>query len=55
MIQIVGHAATLLDFEISRYAGIAYEEVSYLGAGINHLSWILRFEHNGRDAYPLLR
>ncbi len=40
---------------ISRYAGIPYDQVNYLGAGINHMSWILRFRYQGQDAYPLLR
>ena len=31
-----------------------YDEVTYLGAGINHQSWILRFERDGEDLYPLL-
>jgi alpha-galactosidase len=56
-VPIVGlcHSVQHTTYQISQYAGIPYEEVSYLGAGINHVAWILRFEHQGRDAYPLLR
>lgn len=56
-IPIVGlcHSVQGTTQQISEYAGVSYEEVTYLGAGINHLAWILRFEHNGQDAYPLLR
>jgi alpha-galactosidase len=56
-IPIVGlcHSVQGTTQQISEYAGVPYEEVTYLGAGINHLAWILRFEHNGQDAYPLLR
>lgn len=56
-IPIVGlcHSVQGTTQQISEYAGMPYEEVTYLGAGINHLAWILRFEHNGQDAYPLLR
>lgn len=56
-IPIVGlcHSVQYTTWQISQYAGVPYEEVTYLGAGINHVAWILRFEHNGKDAYPLLR
>ncbi|MDQ3692125.1 MAG: alpha-glucosidase/alpha-galactosidase [Chloroflexota bacterium] len=30
-------------------------EIDYLCAGINHLAFYLRFEHQGRDLYPELR
>ena len=32
--------------------GIPYNEVNYLCAGINHMAFYLKFEHNGRDLYP---
>lgn len=35
-------------------AGIPYEEMTWECAGINHLSWFTKLEHNGRDLYPLL-
>ncbi len=56
-IPIVGlcHSVQHTTQQIARYAGLSYDEVSYLGGGINHVAWILRFEHNGKDAYPLLR
>jgi len=56
-VPIVGlcHSVQHTTWQMSQYAGVPYEEVTYLGAGINHVAWILRFEHNGRDAYPLLR
>ena len=56
-IPIVGlcHSVQGTTQQISEYAGVPYEEVTYLGADINHLAWILRFEHHGQDAYPLLR
>jgi alpha-galactosidase len=56
-VRIVGlcHSVQYTTWQISQYAGVDYDEVTYLGAGINHVAWILRFEHNGRDAYPLLR
>jgi alpha-galactosidase len=56
-VPVVGlcHSVQYTTWQISQYAGVPYEEVTYLGAGINHIAWILKFEHNGRDAYPLLR
>ena len=35
--------------------GVPYEEVNYICAGINHMAFYLRFEHNGQDLYPQLR
>ncbi len=40
--------------QLTKYTNLPFAEVSYLGAGINHMSWILRFEHQGKNAYPLL-
>ena len=40
---------------LARYVGVPPEEVSYLCAGINHMAFYLRLEHNGQDLYPLLR
>lgn len=34
--------------------GIPPEEVNYVCAGINHMAFYLRFEHQGRDLYPAL-
>jgi len=41
--------------QLARYIQVPYEETSYWAAGINHMSWFLKFEWNGKDAYPLLR
>jgi alpha-galactosidase len=56
-IPIVGlcHSVQYTTEQIAGYAGVPYDEVTYLGGGINHVAWILRFEHKGQDAYPLLR
>ncbi|MFI6051877.1 alpha-glucosidase/alpha-galactosidase [Streptomyces violascens] len=40
--------------DLSELIGTPFEEVSYLAAGVNHQSWVLRFERAGRDLYPLL-
>ena len=37
------------------YLGVPSEEVDALSGGVNHLAWILRLEHRGRDLYPDLQ
>jgi alpha-galactosidase len=40
---------------LARWCGVPPEELSYVCAGLNHLSWFVRLEHKGRDVYPRLR
>ncbi len=40
--------------QIAGYCGLDPRKVSYTVAGINHMAFFLRFEYNGKDAYPLL-
>jgi alpha-galactosidase len=40
---------------LADWCGAPPAEVSYTCAGINHLSWFLTLEHNGKDLYPTLR
>ena len=40
---------------ISGYVGAPKAEIDYLCAGINHMAWFLKLEHQGRDLYPTLR
>ncbi len=37
---------------LAGYLGVPPSEVVALSAGVNHLAWILRLEHQGRDLYP---
>jgi len=41
--------------ELAHDLGIPVEEIDYLVAGINHVAFYLKFEHQGRDLYPELR
>lgn len=41
--------------QMAKLVGVPYDEITYDAAGINHLSFILRFERDGEDLYPLLR
>ncbi len=40
---------------LGRWIGAKAEEIVGECAGINHQAWLLRFERNGKDAYPELR
>jgi alpha-galactosidase len=40
---------------LARWIGAPYEEITYTCAGINHQAWYVKYEWNGRDAYPLIR
>ena len=45
---------TTLDL-ISGYVDVPKHEIDFLCAGINHMAWFLKIEHNGRDLYPKLK
>lgn len=56
-VQFVGlcHGVqTTLDL-ISRYVNVPKDQIDFLCAGINHMAWFLKLEHNGVDLYPKLR
>ena len=40
---------------LARWIGAPDDEITYTCAGINHQAWYLKFEWNGKDAYPLIR
>jgi len=40
---------------IASYVGVPKAEIDFLAAGINHMAWFLRLEHQGRDLYPRLK
>jgi len=41
--------------ELSYVLGLPANQIDYLCAGINHMAFYLRFEHNGQDLYPRLK
>jgi alpha-galactosidase len=41
--------------QLAHRLGLTEGELTYVCAGINHLAFYLRFEHNGQDLYPRLR
>ena len=40
---------------IASYAGVPKAEIDFLCAGINHMGWFLKLQHQGRDLYPFLK
>jgi alpha-galactosidase len=40
---------------LAHWIGAPMSEITYVCAGINHLSWFVKFLRNGVDAYPQLR
>jgi alpha-galactosidase len=54
--RIVGlcHSIQNTSRQVAEYVGVPFDEVTFLGAGVNHMAWVLRLEHHGRDLYPLL-
>jgi len=54
--QVVGlcHSVQGTSHLLARRAGIPYPEMDWECAGINHLAWFTKLEHNGKDLYPVL-
>jgi alpha-galactosidase len=54
--RIVGlcHSVQYTTRTLAEYVGVPFEEIAFLGAGVNHQAWILRFERAGEDLYPRL-
>jgi len=41
--------------QLAKAMGLPEAELNYICAGINHMAFYLKLEHQGQDAYPLLR
>src|SRR4051812_1112659 len=54
--RIVGlcHSVQNTTRQMAELAGVPFDEVTFTGAGVNHQAFILRFERDGEDLYPLL-
>lgn len=54
--KIVGlcHSVQNTTQQMAELAGVPFEDVTFFGAGVNHQAFILRFERDGEDLYPLL-
>jgi alpha-galactosidase len=40
---------------LAGWIGAPMSEITYTCAGINHMAWYVKFDWNGKDAYPLIR
>jgi alpha-galactosidase len=40
---------------LARWIGAPMDEITYVSAGINHQSWFIKYNWNGKDAIPLIR
>ena len=40
---------------LAGWIGAPMSEITYTCAGINHMAWYLKYQWNGKDAYPLIR
>lgn len=54
--QVVGlcHSVQGTGHLLARHAGVAYNEMQWKCAGVNHLAWFTELSHNGQDLYPIL-
>ena len=55
-LRVVGlcHSVQGTAWQLAQDLELPYQEITYLAAGINHMAFYLRFEHQGRDLYPEL-
>lgn len=47
----VQHTAT----KLAQWLGLAYEDIDYTCAGINHMAFFTEFKHKNKDLYPKLK
>jgi alpha-galactosidase len=54
--KVVGlcHSVQYTVRDVAELVGVPEDEVTYLGAGINHQAFLLRLEHDGASLYPRL-
>ena len=52
-VPVVGlcHSVQGTSHQLAGYAGVPYEEMKWECAGINHLAWFTKLEHQGKDLY----
>ena len=55
--KVVGlcHNVQFTARDLAEYMGVALDRLTYDCAGINHMTWFLKLQIDGRDAYPRLR
>jgi alpha-galactosidase len=56
-IQMTGlcHSVQGTAMMLADWIGAPYDEITFTCAGLNHMAWYLKYDWNGKDAYPLIR
>jgi len=56
-VQVTGlcHSVQGTASMLAKWIGAPDDEITYVCAGINHQAWYVKYDWNGKDAYPLLR
>ncbi|MFC7876940.1 alpha-glucosidase/alpha-galactosidase [Isoptericola sp. NPDC057391] len=49
------HSVYWTAHDLAELVGVPVEETRYRAAGVNHQAWLLEWEHQGQDLYPMLR
>jgi alpha-galactosidase len=49
------YGVTYYEHWLARLIGVPWPEVRCRAIGVNHFTWITEFQHEGRDAWPLVR
>ena len=49
------YGVTYYEHWLARLIGVPWPEVRCRAIGVNHFTWITQFQHEGRDAWPLVR
>jgi alpha-galactosidase len=56
-VRIAGlcYGVTYYEHWLARFIGVPWSEVRCRAIGVNHFTWITDFQHQGQDAWPLVR
>ncbi|MFC8801026.1 alpha-glucosidase/alpha-galactosidase [Promicromonospora sp. NPDC057138] len=49
------HSVYWTAHDLAELVGVPVEETRFRAAGVNHQAWLLEWEHDGQDLYPVLR
>jgi alpha-galactosidase len=55
-VKVLGlcHSVYWTVHDLSALIGVPFDDVTFHSAGVNHQAWVLRWERDGEDLYPLL-
>jgi alpha-galactosidase len=56
-VKIAGlcYGVTYFEHYLARFIGVPWKETRCRAIGVNHFTWITDFQHEGKDAWPLVR